>query len=425
MTARGARPRFPRIGWMTPHLMWRRGIDPHVLTVAGAALALPLDLEAWILAVFAGIGYHNLIFRPVKSAARLDHAYVRAALIFALGALLIQIANGSVPGDWRWVSYPAYYLAMLPIVLGFPLIRDPLRQLVIGVRIGIAILAVWAFGVMALHDARYGFGTNQANIAFAFSFMAIFSRITIAAPPRFLANRFVWFYLALIPVIATGTRAVLPVFGLALLLDLYRLASGRLDIGSVHPGRWAAIVAAAFVGAALTIFLMAPVIEDRVTATVKELQTLTDGAAPSPSAGGMSIRMAQWDAAIKVIADHTLLGVGGEETLPAILNHSDPVYHATLRQFRFAHNMILDEWMQRGLLGVLLAGSFFMFAFWRIFRRGTSSVRENVLLVFVLTVTFGSLHYIFLVDRNVALYALYFAVLVTSNHGWHPPFRRR
>ncbi len=66
---------------------------------------------------------------------------------------------------------------------------------------------------------------------------------------------------------------------------------------------------------------------------------------------------------------------------------------------------------------------FFVFCFGRIYRRGDASMRESVFLIIVLSISFGMLHYLLVIDRHVALFAMYFMLLMTANHGWRQPYR--
>ena len=119
-------------------------------------------------------------------------------------------------------------------------------------------------------------------------------------------------------------------------------------------------------------------------------------------------------AAKAVIVDNFWIGIGGNAVKQAILENSPAAYRPELSKYSFAHNAILDEWMQRGILGVVLTSGFFVFCFSYIYRRGTKSMRTSVLLMIILVISFGMLHYLFLVDRHVALFALYFLFLTTA-----------
>ncbi|MBW3097695.1 O-antigen ligase family protein [Pseudohoeflea coraliihabitans] len=413
-----------------------------------AAMVLDLAIAPYLFGVFAGVGVYLIIGRPWR-LNRLDRGYLLAAALFAAGSVLIGLANGSLLADPRFATYPLYYLAMAPLAVGLVLVDDPLERLVLGARIGLILLFFWGLAAAFAQLQRYGFGSNPANAAFSITFIAILSRLTVrpgvARAGGVLARlpaalRRTWsqmiglpclaFYLALLPVVVTGTRAVLPVFAIAALFDFWRLVRGtawRRRMGLPFAGLVVAALAAAW--------LLAPFATARFEATMNELRVLSDSAVPlagpqtsSPSdaseisglrvdgrwVGGMPLRMIQWRAAAEVLADHPVLGVGSHRLGEALLDASPPAYRAVLEPFSFTHNMILDEGLQRGLAGILLSTGFFVFAFARLWRRGAADVRENLGLLAGLTVCFGMLHYIFLVDRHVALYSLYFLVLTTT-----------
>ena len=66
---------------------------------------------------------------------------------------------------------------------------------------------------------------------------------------------------------------------------------------------------------------------------------------------------------------------------------------------------------------------FYGCGFARVSRFGTPDIRENAILVAALMLAFGALHYLLLVDRHVALAALYLLILTAANRGFHPPYR--
>jgi len=397
--------------WFQQSLVKRRHIDPVLLSLATAGILLPFNIGTIIFALFFGVGLYLIVLRP-RSARPIDPVYAIATVVFAVGSISISIANGSLASDGRWASYPVYYLATLPLAAGVCLIRDPLRQIVIGARIGIAILAVWSVAALLLGHSRYGFTFNMANSAFVISFIAVISRIEVKTPPRFLNNHVAWFYLALFPILTTGTRAVLPVFLAATIIDVLGLVKNKTGYRAVNWRNQRKAIAALAVVILVAGGLLAPNIQQRVVSTFNEIKNIQ--AAPDPKNGGMSIRLAQWRAARAVISDNFWLGIGGTATREAIIEKSPPDYRAELSRYSFAHNAVLDEWMQRGIFGVVLTSGFFIFCFGYIYRKGTATMRNSVILLVVLTVTFGLLHYLLLVDRHVALFALYFLFMTTA-----------
>ena len=384
---------------------------------------LPTETSAIIFGVFGIMGLYLLAFRPIKSLRHLDTKYVLATLIFATACLAINLLNGSLPEDLRWSSYPLYYLLTVPVAVGAVLVRDPLRQFVLGTRAGLVVLAVWGMAEVAAGGARFGFGSNAANAAFAIAFLAVVSRLDVKSPPAMLANRRLFFYLAFLAVLVSQTRAVLPVFMVGTAVDFFSL------VRSGMAGRWAAVRQNSVIWIALlsigvgSVWILYPVVSQRIHATVKEIVISIENP-ETGAASGLSTRLVQWRAALELISDTPLLGRGGYGVSEAVVNHTAPHNQELLKRYTFVHNFILDETIQRGLLGLVLTLGFFGFCFFRIYKRGDSSMKENVFLVLTLTFSFGMLHYLLVIDRHVALYALYFVLLTTANHGWRPPYRQ-
>ena len=404
-------------------LLFRRKLDGVIFGLGAFMFLLPTETSAIIFGVFGVMGLYLLAFRPIKSLRHLDMKYVLATLIFAAACLAINLLNGSLPEDLRWSSYPLYYLLIVPVAVGAVLVRDPLRQFVLGTRAGMVALAVWALAEVAAGGARFGFGSNAANAAFAIAFLAVVSRLDVLSAPRFLANRRIFFYIALIPILISQTRAVLPVFAVGLALDLFILTRTSMSSWKTAGRQNAFIWIIALALGAGSIWFISPILSQRVQTTVKEISVVLEHSEPT-GAYGMSARIIQWQAALNLIKENPLLGRGGYGISAAIVEHNPPQYQKYIESFTFVHNFILDETIQRGLLGLMLTLGFFGFCFYRIYRRGDSSMKENVLLVLTLTFSFGMLHYLLVIDRHVALYALYFVLLTTANHGWRPPYRR-
>jgi len=67
---------------------------------------------------------------------------------------------------------------------------------------------------------------------------------------------------------------------------------------------------------------------------------------------------------------------------------------------------------------------FFGFFFFRIYRRGDASLKENVILILTLIFSFGMRHRLLVIDRHVVLYTLYFLLLTTGSHGWRPSYNQ-
>jgi O-antigen ligase len=417
--------RFPYLSKLTTKriLLFRRKLDGVVFSLGAFMFMLPTNLSAIIFGVFLVMGLYLLVFRPVKSLRHLDTKFVLATLGFSTACLAINLLNGSLPEDMRWSSYPLYYLLVIPLAVGAVLVRDPLRQFVLGTRAGLVALALWGLAVTVMEGGRFGFGANAANASFVIAFLAVVSRLEVKSAPQLLANRRIFFYIAMIPILISQTRSALPVFIVGLVWDLFCLA--RTDIRNWKPaGRRAGIVWVSLLALGVgSIWLVYPIFSQRIEATIKEVR-LTLEFSEFTGASGISTRLVQWQAALDLIPENPFFGRGGYGISAEIARHSPSYNQENLGKYTFVHNFILDEILQRGLIGLALMLGFFGFCFYRIYALGGPATKENVILMLVLTLSFGMLHYLLVKDRHVALYALYFLLLITANHGWRPPYRR-
>lgn len=404
--------------------LFRRKLDGVIFGLGAFMLMLPTETSAIIFGIFVVMGLYLLALRPAKSLRHLDKKYALATLIFATACLAINLLNGSLPEDLRWSSYPLYYLMIVPLAVGAVLVRDPLRQFVLGARAGLVVITLWGLATVAAEGGRFGLGSNAANAAFALAFLAVFSRLDVKSPPALLANRRVFFYLALIAILASQTRAVLPVFLVGMAVDLFSLVrslmAGRRPTFKQNAVTWIALLSIC----AGSLWVLYPIVSQRIHATTNEIATSIEHP-ETGNASGLSTRLVQWRAALGLIAENPLLGRGGYGISEAVANHAAATNQEHLLQYTFVHNFILDEAIQRGLAGLAITLCFFGFCFFRIYTRGDASMKENVFLLLTLTFSFGMLHYLLVIDRHVVLYALYFLLLTTANHGWRPPYRQQ
>lgn len=403
----------PRRTPLKRFFLWRRAIDPILLMLAAMIILLPANLAVWLFGIFMGIGVY-LIFGRHRSMRRIDLRYAAAAAILAVGSLAISLANGGLPEDFRWATYPVYYFAVVPLSVGVVLVRDPVRQLVIGARAGLVIVTAWSIYAVAAGEYRYGFGSNPANAAFAIAFIAVVSRIKVSDAPRWLSSERFFFYLAIIPVLVTGTRATALVFVAAAILDLLALA--RLQHRQVQFGsrRVLASVAAGVIALSSIGWMVAPTVTMRASATIEEVDNLlTD---PTAAVGGLSLRLALLRNAVEVISENPVLGVGGSRVESELQGRIPAELRPSFEGLSFSHNVILDEAMQRGLLGVALLVGFYVYTVARIARHASADIRQNLALAMLLILSFGMLHHLLLVDRHVAMIAVYFVLLITENH---------
>lgn len=404
--------------------LMRRRLDGLLFFFAAFMFMLPTPTGIVLFGMFLGIGTYLLVFRPRKALRHLDTRYVVVTLIFSVCSLAINLANGSLVEDLRWSSYPLYYSFIIPVILGAVLVRDPLRQFVLGTRCALVIFAFWALAEVAGGTLRPGFGANPANAALALTFLAVISRLDVRPAPRLLSSRRVFFYLGMVAVLLTETRAALPVFAVGMIFDMFWLLKNRVSVTSLGKRKSIGTIAAVLVFALWSISAIYPIYAERVAFTFDEIGNVISNS-DTTAAPGLSIRLAQWSAAVSLISEKPLLGGGAARISEEIVEHMPAGTTEDLSEFTFVHNFILDEAIQRGLIGVAILLSYFAFCFARIYKYGDASMRENILLILVFTISFGLLHYLLVKDRHVILYSLYFVMLTTANHGWRPPYKTK
>jgi O-antigen ligase len=398
-------------------MLWRRRVDPWILTAALALFGLNFGVEVLLLALFVTLGLYLAILRP-RSLARIDRVYGWPALALALGALGIGLWQGEFLTNLRWIALPTHYLALgIALFAGLVLVRDPLRQVVLGARIGTVLALVWALmefgglvlGLWTLDPAadfgwRVSLGSNPVRAAYTLALMGVIARLPVRDAPRLLPNSPVWFYLSAVPVLLTGTRSALPPYLLAAAFDLSVWAPMRAMLP--HMRRLVAAVAAGSLAlAALAFITVQTGVVGGALSTGALVETHLD------RGGGWDARVMMWARAADLINAHPLLGTGAVQSLRAIWS-LPPDALPGAAPFLHVHNILLDELRLRGMAGVFLHLVFFILVLGKIWRLGTPDFRANLSLYVLFLLSFGTLQSPLMHDRVVALTTIYLVVLL-------------
>jgi len=395
-------------------LIWRRHYDPFLLSLAMACLVVKLRLDILLFGFFAGIGIY-LIVGLHRSIRYVDPVYAIGACLYALCAVIIGVIHGNFPVETRWIGYPLYLLLGVVLFPGVILIKDPLRQIVLGSRAGLVFALVLGVFEMVGGLERIGLGGNAANTAFVIVVVGILARMPVRDPARLLPNSRLWFYLAALAVIMTGTRSVLPVFGVGLLFDLFAMSrqwmngAFRLTLKSVV----VAIIVFA-VGLSAIGYDLARSVISRVDYTITELDAAMQDETPGRSRGltGLTIRFVLWKKAVEVIGNHPLIGSGGDGSMRAIKRSIPREQQSIFAPFIHVHNFILDELRLRGIVGLVVMLGFFIAVSWRLWASGLPEIRQATVLFIASLLTYGALHGLLLADRNMALIAIFLSMLL-------------
>jgi O-antigen ligase len=406
-------------GWLYKSLVLRRRVDPFLLTIAIPAFAIKLQLDAVLFAYFMGTGIYFLAGRH-RVSGRIDPHYFRWCLIYVAYAVLIGLFHGNLPKEIRWIGYPVYLLAGVLLMVGFALIKDPLRQIALGARLAAIVALPLGIFELSTGDMRVGFGGNEANTAFVMIVIALLARYPVQSAPRFLPNSRLWFYPAAIVVMMTGTRAVFLVVLLALLLDavaLWQARRSRVQLSARERNMsllFGSMAIVLLVGVAATTLITG--LSERLTYTATEFSSVLGGDETREMPTGLGIRLTLWRNAIDVIADHPLVGTGGVESMRQIKQMIVPEWAEMFAPYVHVHHFVLDELRQRGMIGLFLMLTFFCVVGRKIWQGSEKAERETAVLFGLALVSYGSLHGLMLSDRNVLLISLVLTALLLKVH---------
>ncbi|MEZ5813050.1 MAG: O-antigen ligase family protein [Rhizobiaceae bacterium] len=417
MQTAGTAQRARRHGWGFRTFLRRRRIDPLLLALGVALLPFGNIVSVPLLVALAGSGTYFILFHP-QVLRRLDWTYLAAACAYGAAAILIGLLHGELASALRWVSYPSYFALAAPsFMAGWTLVRDPLRQCVLGARAGVALAVLFSLAEILVTGAdRAGLGTNPANMSLVVAMLAVLSRMRVSTPPAFLANSRLWFYAALIPILLSGTRITMVVIVVGLLFDIGSYLAGRQSgtRGILAPGRMVAATTAALALVLSIGLLSGEMIEQRLGGALVELRSIADFQSGNVPGNGMIYRLLIWEKALQLIAENPVTGPGTDMT--PIIEHVRAVY-PDVEPYPHSHNFVVDELRQRGMIGLAFMALFFAVALRRIWLGNGTAVRRNLMLLLVLLVSYGSFHGVLMADKNVIAIVLCFSAYLAACNG--------
>jgi O-antigen ligase len=382
---------------------------PWAIASAFAMMAATIPADRVIFAAIFLVCCVFLVIRP-HLIHYVDRAYLLAAVVFALATLAISGLNGSLSVDVRFASYPLYFVVAFVFFVAFGLTHNALREAVTGIRIGLLLATILASLEFLQTGSRIGLGANPGSAASSLLAMAIISRITVKDPYRLVPNGMWWFYLAIIPILLTGTRSALLAMALPIAYDIWRLTRIRRIHDTERKIPALAIVFVGFAVLAGTFIFGQPAFKQIYQSTMADLSDTQQSQLLLP--GSFAQRMAMWKGAVSVIAEHPLLGTGNKPSMIAIrenLNGNPAIY----RSYLHVHNFILDDLRSRGLIGFFVVVGFFIFIIQRIWRLGSPDIRLNIFFFFSALLVYGSMHGLMQTERSNAIIALYCILLLS------------
>ncbi|MCM2458019.1 O-antigen ligase family protein [Rhizobium sp. CG4] len=403
----------PKIGMVHKILLRRRFIDPILLSVLVACFPIKLGIDMVLLAFFIGSGIY-LIAVGHGSRRLIDRDYATASLCYASVALLIGVYHGNIAENIRWIGLPLYFAVGVPLFTGFVLIKDPLRQIALGARVGLLLTFCLAIYESLAGISRIGLGGNAANAAFVTCVIAVLARFTAKNSPIYLPNTRAWFYVAIVPVIMTGTRSVLPVFAIAALVDVINLRGELLsEMRKLTRRRLIVLGLTCLTVIIATTYKTSDLLITRFENTIEEMDNLI--AAPDGHITGLDMRVALWKGALEIFYEHPILGVGASESMQQIKQGIPASQREIYEEFVHVHFFVLDELRDRGGIGFIFLIGFFAIVFKKAIKGSNKDVQANMIIFLCVLVLYGSLHGMLLGDRNVAAITIVFVgVLATQ-----------
>ncbi|RIY03409.1 O-antigen ligase family protein [Aureimonas flava] len=365
-------------------LLRRRRWDPAILGAGTLCLSLLVSAGKAAFLLFAVCGLYLAITRP-RTLRGAPVVFMGVLAGWALWQIGLSLARGEPMDGNRVLSYAALEFACALLPLGLGLVRHPARALALGGRVGMLALVVLSTAEYAVTGARVGLGKNEAIFAFVVGAIAILARLPTGGGPRFLPDGRFWTYLAAVPIALSGTRAAMLLFVITAILDL----RGALPHLRARKGRVAVAVVGGLVAAMLAAVPVGGFLADRMEAGVAEMEAYE---ATGLAVGSVDIRLAMWSSALRVLAEHPFIGVGGMERMARVADEAGPNAGEVLR-YQHLHNLVLDEALSSGLIGLaLMGGAMAAFLAGALGRSVDPLVRDASLALVLFTFVFGLFH---------------------------------
>ncbi|MBB3935043.1 O-antigen ligase family protein [Aureimonas phyllosphaerae] len=387
-------------------LLRRRRWDPMVLAVGMLCLSLLISVGKIAFLFFSVCGLYLALARP-RSWRGAPVVFTSTLAAWAIWQIGLSLVRGEPLDGNRVLSYAGLEFACALLPLGLGLVRHPAHALAWGARVGVIALVILAPIDYAMTGARVGLGKNEAIFAFVVGAVAIAARLPTGGRWRFLPDGRFWTYLGAVPIVLSGTRAAMLLFVVVALLDLRR-ALPRLRA----TGRRAAIALVAGIVAAMTAVVpVGGFLLDRIESGVSEMEAYE---ATGLAVGSVDTRMAMWSSAVRVLAEHPFIGVGGTARMDLVAEEAGSNAREILR-YQHLHNLVLDEALSSGLVGVLLMSGAMVAFLSGAFRRADDPVvRDASVALVAFTFVFGLFHGVLLNEWMVLVAFASMAVILTE-----------
>lgn len=394
-------------------LLARRRIDPWILAFAMFSVAMYLPTAVAMCALFGATGLYVAFSNPRRLKAYFGSPLGVIFLYIAWVVLLL-----GVRGEWqlqnRQLGFMGLLLGFSFIASGLCLVRQPLRWLVLGGRVGTwvaLVAALWASLSFQTAADRYDGGGNAAIVALLVALAGIVASLPVEKPWRYLPNGPIYLLIAIVPVFLSQTRAVVIILPVLFLIE-FAICSLQW-----RP-RWRnRSYGAAAVG--VIMLSLAPPVHSMLIerfATVYEYYVGGDQAHNMDSG---NIRLALWKASSIIIREHPIAGVGLRDTFANLEQVAGPDLHYIVGG-KHVHNFLLQELLANGFIGLGLLLAIFASVLWMVWRQPDNFALKRCVIYFYGTVlAFGMLHDPFYHEQCLATSMLFLAVLIVQFRRWN------
>jgi O-antigen ligase len=381
----------------------RRRWDRYLTWIGGAGLPLRHGLTTFAAIVFALIGIYLVAVRH-RSTRLASHAFLSFAVAYLVFSITLAVVRGEFFVGNRQITYSLLIGAFAFISHGMVLVRDPLRYFVLGARAGtiaVAAIALW-LGVDEL--PRFGMDGNPAPFAMVAAIGMIAAIVPLRDAPRWAPNSIIYVAFGSVSIFASQTRAVLVVVPIILIVEWIvwlRRRSVRSQATGVLAGTAALLLVVSF-GPVHTM------ISERFVPVFEYFAGDTAAWGESQTA---DLRLSMWQGAARAVAEKPLTG-HGEGRMERVVELA-PVLQPQLQVFEHVHNIVLDEMLHHGLIGLMLLGGVVVSGTGHVLRHADDqALQRNVVYVLLVLAAYGMLHNPMLHETTIAAFFFYLGTTI-------------
>lgn len=365
-------------------LLFRRRLDPWILAVALAGVCLMSSVGKAGFVFFVVCGLYLAAIRH-RACREMPLSYSLALGGWAVWQIALSFLRGEPIAGNRVLSYAGIEFALVFLPIGACLVRRPADALAFGARAAVLAALVLTPIEYAITGTRVGLGGNEALLAYVVGVAGLAARLPTRRRIKLLPNGLFWTYLVSVPILLSGTRAAMILILMVVLFDLRHLFARQRGRRSFVIATVAGVVAIIGVAAGPA----SRILTDRFDAGMSEMSAFEE---TGRAVGSVDVRLAMWSSALKVLAERPLIGVGGTERMERVAEAAG-VNGPIVRVYRHLHNVVLDEALSSGLIGVGLMAAVFVTFFISLFGWTRDRVtRQTAIILVAFLLVFGLFH---------------------------------